>query len=480
MASPSSRYGRSARSRANISEALHHPSDDVIFRSKILAASHNPKSSRTPRSSRAQHHSVAGLSTAIPTSPGIYASAVYRPSVAEVQAAHGPGSPSTVVPIASSASALGSPHPLVAGGRVVVAPTHTVRAVYADAYESLRLGHPSAVLEEMLYFRPGLARQCDSNGVTLLHWACYYRSEPAVFELLLRVNPDAARRASQNDGCLPLHVAASWGCSVTVIALLFSAFPGSVNVADLWGNLPADKATQMGHTEISPLLTPTEELDGRPITRRPGLSRRVLRDDLENPQVQVPESSGTRRMSEPLEQSHSHVSTGESVPWRQHSKGANGGPGPNSPQQHTKLSSSARDDSMGAARSSDSGPAVVAASYRANDRSVSENKELRRELSVQRTAISHRIARLEHSDSISVAERDNLQCAVAAEKRRADKLQRQLDRVLQFAAAAGGTGRGDSEPPSSVKMAWRGSASVADHSLADAFELSQTVDGAFL
>ena len=154
------------------------------------------------------------------------------------------------VPVAPSSPAA-VPH--VAGGRVVVppTPTHTVRAVYADAYESLRLGHPAAVLEEMLYFRPGLARQCDSNGVTLLHWACYYRSDPGVLEVLLRVNPDAARRASQvrprvcfrgffvcvsicsfsrssfgqNDGCLPLHVAASWGCSVTIIALLFSAFP---------------------------------------------------------------------------------------------------------------------------------------------------------------------------------------------------------------------------------------------------------------
>ncbi len=478
MASPSSRYGGSARSRAEISDSIHHPADDVIFRSKILAATHNPKSSRTPRSSPSQQHSIAGLSTTIPTSPGIYASPVYRPSAAAgVQFLHEPGSPSTVVPIAASATSSGS-HPLVAGGRVV-APTHTVRAVYADAYESLRLGHPAAVLEEMLYFRPGLARQCDSNGVTLLHWACYYRSEPAVFELLLRVNPDAARRASQNDGCLPLHVAASWGCSVTIIALLFSAFPGSVNVADLWGNLPADKATQMGHTEIVPLLTPTEELDGRPITRRPGLSRRVLRDDLEDTQVQGSESSGAQRMPEPLEQPDDHVSTGERVPWRQHSEGANRRSGPNSPQQHSNFSSSARDDRMRPARPRDNGATGVAVSYRANDRSVAENKVLRRELSVQRTSISHRISRLEHSDSISAAERDNLQCALAAEKRRADKLQRQLDRVLQSAAGAGGTGTCESEPPSSVKMAWRGSPSVADRSLADAFELSQAVDGVF-
>ena len=470
MARATSRYGGSPKSRAEFNhESIHDPADDVIFRSKILAASYHPKT-RTTWSTASSHDSIVGLSRTIPTSPGTYASSVYRPAVTGVQVVHESGSPSRVVPIPAS-----PPHP-VAGGPVVG--THTVRAVYSDAYESLRLGHPPAVLEEILRFRPGLARQCDSNGVTLLHWACYYCSVAPIFELLLRVNPDAARRPSQNDGCLPLHVAASWGCPVTIIALLFSAFPESVNVADIWGNLPADKAIQMGHNDIVPLLTPT---DGRPFAHRPGPSRRVLRDDLEESRVQVSESSSAVRVPEPLEHTHGHASTivdGESVPWRQHSNGTLGSSDLNSPQQRSNPIQSTGEDSMRATRRSGDEATGVAASYRANDRSVSENKELRLELSVQRTAISHRLARLEHSDSISAAERDNLQCALSAEKRRADRLQRQLDRALH--STDGRADTCDSEPPSSEKMARGGSIGVADQSLADAFELSQAVDGAFL
>ena len=475
MARATSRYGGSPKSRAELKhESIHDPADDVIFRSKILAASYHPKTRTTwsTTSSPSRQDSIAGLSRTIPTSPVTYGSSVYRPAVTGVQVLHDSGSPSRVVPIPASA-----PH-FAAGGTVVG--THTVRAVYSDAYESLRLGHPPAVLEEMLRFRPGLARQCDSNGVTLLHWACYYRSVAPIFELLLRVNPDAARRASQNDGCLPLHVAASWGCPVTIIALLFSAFPESVNAADIWGNLPADKAIQMGHHDIVPLLTPT---DGRPFAHRPGPSRRVLRDDLEEPRAQLSDSSRSSAVCvpEPLEHTHGHASriVDESVPWRQHSSGALGNSGLNSPQQSPNPIDSTEDDSMRATRPSGDEATGVAASYRANDRSVLENKELRLELSVQRTAISHRLARLEHSNSISAAERDNLQCALSAEKRRADRLQRQLDRVLH--STAGRADRCDTETPSSsVKMARGGNIGVADQSLADAFELSQAVDGAFL
>lgn len=460
---PPALYGGPAKSRTEFNESIHHPADDVIFRSQVLAASYNPK---TPRSVR--HDSISGLSQTIRTSPGIYRSPVYRPPTASVQVVQAPDSPPTVVPVHVAASTSAS-HPHVAGGRVVVAPTHTVRAVYADAYESLRLGHPAAVLEEMLYFRPGLARQCDSNGVTLLHWACYYRSEPAIFELLLRVNPDAARRGSQNDGCLPLHVAASWGCSIPIIALLFSAFPESVNVADLWGNLPVDKATQMGHQDIVPLLTPTERLDRRPITRRPSLARRNLRDDLEDPHVSA--NFSTQR-----EQTVDHTSS-ESIAWRQQ-RDADGSSGPSLAQQRSECTNAAGRDSLGTAASGYGDTVDVAASHRANDRSISENKELRRELAVQRTAISHRIARLEHTGSISAAERDNLQCALSAEKRRADKLQRQLDRIQHSAGAASSTDTSDLLPPSSVKITRRGSTGAADESLANAIELSQTVDGA--
>jgi hypothetical protein len=469
MASPASSpragsrygYGGSTKSRAEFRESVNHPSDDIIFHARVAAAGYTPKSTLLPLE-RGSGGSIAGLSRTVPTSPGIYASSVYRPAAADVRVVHDSRDSRVMYSVESA-----SPPATSAHIRVVV-PTHTVRAVYADAYESLRLGHPVAVLEEMLHFRPGLARQCDSNGVTLLHWACYYRSEPAVFELLLRVNPDAARRASQNDGCLPLHVAASWGCSVTVVALLFSAFPEGVNAADLWGNLPADKALQMGHNDIVPMLTPVEQAGGRPIAHRPGLFRRVMRDDLDDSRLgdyhgEVPASSGTGQRAP--ERTLGETGEGESAAWRQRP-----GSAPSSVQQRSNHDSSF----SSAART----PAAEGASHRANDRSVAASKELRHELAAQRSAISHRLARLEHADSISAAERVNLQGALSAEKRRADKLQRQLDRML--------SGNAGGSPPSSVKPSRNGSnngagsAASVDQSLADAFELSQSIDGTYI
>ena len=197
------RYGGTNRVNRSVVTGIADDSvDDLLFRTRMAATAHNP-----------------------------HASSLHQ-AAAEVYALTG----STMY-----------------SDRLRVAPPH---ASFADAYESLRLGDPPPVIEEMLRHQPALARQSDTNGCSLLHWACYYGSDPAVFETLLRLNPRAARRPSKNDGCLPMHVAASWGCSVPTVALLFSAFPEAVSCADVWGNLPVDKALQMGHAAIVPLLTP--------------------------------------------------------------------------------------------------------------------------------------------------------------------------------------------------------------------------------
>lgn len=63
--SPSARSGGSRYSRQEFRELVNHPSDDVVFRTQMLAASHNPLASDKTR------HRISGLSSHVPTDPSV-------------------------------------------------------------------------------------------------------------------------------------------------------------------------------------------------------------------------------------------------------------------------------------------------------------------------------------------------------------------------------------------------------------------------
>jgi hypothetical protein len=141
-----------------------------------------------------------------------------------------------------------------------------------------------------------------------------------------------------------------------------------VSAADIWGNLPADKALQMGHTDIVPLLSPVERADGQPITHRPGLFRRVIRDDLEDPRVEVSGSAegsslgrdvGGRGRRREEERILGETAPGESVSWRQRDPRPSSAPAARAGSVHAVPFDSVR-----------------GASHRANDRNVAESEEV--------------------------------------------------------------------------------------------------------
>ena len=341
------RYGGTNRVNRSVVTGIADDSvDDLLFRTRMAATAHNP-----------------------------HASSLHQ-AAAEVYALTG----STMY-----------------SDRLRITPPH---ASFADAYESLRLGDPPPVIEEMLRHQPALARQSDTNGCSLLHWACYYGSDPAVFETLLRLNPRAARRPSKNDGCLPMHVAASWGCSVPTVALLFSAFPEAVSCADVWGNLPVDKALQMGHAAIVPLLTPLGDERAHPSPGSPPQGRSAVH----RPSLSVDEPS--------------LASAGFA---EEESPG--GGPG---------AAQSWRRPASAEARLSGGGGGGDGGSGDGDE----EGRRLRHQLTVQRSMLEHRMARLEHSDSIASAEVASVSGALSAERRRNERLQQQVDELTAALAAA--------------------------------------------
>eukprot|EP01048_Picozoa_sp_COSAG05_P016125 COSAG05_NODE_2037_length_3654_cov_2.052321_3_plen_232_part_00 len=85
-----------------------------------------------------------------------------------------------------------------------------IRTLYSDVYQGMRLGHDPLALREIIKAEPELAQQQDSEGATLLHWACFFGAHEKLVEAILLANPGAARVPSRHDGSLPMHVAASW------------------------------------------------------------------------------------------------------------------------------------------------------------------------------------------------------------------------------------------------------------------------------
>lgn len=85
-----------------------------------------------------------------------------------------------------------------------------------------------------------------STGMSPLHYACERRPPADVVQILIESFPVATLTRAMPGGCLPLHIACTWGSSPEVVSVLLAADSGSVRVKDELGNVPLHSACFSG------------------------------------------------------------------------------------------------------------------------------------------------------------------------------------------------------------------------------------------
>lgn len=85
-----------------------------------------------------------------------------------------------------------------------------------------------------------------STGLSPLHYACERRPPVDVVRCLMEAFPVATLTRAMPGGCLPLHIACTWGSSPEVVSALLAADAGSVRVKDELGNVALHSACFSG------------------------------------------------------------------------------------------------------------------------------------------------------------------------------------------------------------------------------------------
>lgn len=85
-----------------------------------------------------------------------------------------------------------------------------------------------------------------STGMSPLHYACERRPPFEVARLLIEAFPVAKLTRAMPGGCLPLHIACTWGGSPEVVKVLLAADSGSVRIKDELGNVALHSACFSG------------------------------------------------------------------------------------------------------------------------------------------------------------------------------------------------------------------------------------------
>jgi hypothetical protein len=85
-----------------------------------------------------------------------------------------------------------------------------------------------------------------STGMSPLHYACERRPPAELVQRLVQAFPFAAMTRAMPGGCLPLHIACTWGASPEVVKALLAADSGSVRVKDELGNVALHSACFSG------------------------------------------------------------------------------------------------------------------------------------------------------------------------------------------------------------------------------------------
>jgi hypothetical protein len=94
-----------------------------------------------------------------------------------------------------------------------------------------------------------LTRAGYMSKLSALHLACEQNPTYEVVDSFVNVCRGALKMRQQPGGELPLHVAATWNASLSVIGFLLAAYPDAVKQRDFLGNLPLHCACFSGANE---------------------------------------------------------------------------------------------------------------------------------------------------------------------------------------------------------------------------------------
>lgn len=105
-----------------------------------------------------------------------------------------------------------------------------------------------------------------STGMSPLHYACERKPPSQLVRVLIDAFPFAVLTRAMPGGCLPLHIACTWGASPEIVEALLAADRGSVKVKDELGNVALHSACFAGaDTRIIAMLLST---DGKSVVAR--------------------------------------------------------------------------------------------------------------------------------------------------------------------------------------------------------------------
>lgn len=105
-----------------------------------------------------------------------------------------------------------------------------------------------------------------STGMSPLHYACERKPPYQVVQQLVDCFPFATLTRAMPGGCLPLHIACTWGGSPEVVKALLAADVGSVRVKDELGNVALHSACFSGAD--SRVVASLLQADGKSVLAR--------------------------------------------------------------------------------------------------------------------------------------------------------------------------------------------------------------------
>eukprot|EP00985_Skeletonema_marinoi_P006702 scaffold2911_cov73-Skeletonema_marinoi.AAC.3 len=100
------------------------------------------------------------------------------------------------------------------------------------------------IIQLLIDAAPASVRSVNNQGRMPLHCLCGSKAikaneadELEVLKLLIGKHPEAVRRATSNNGCLPIHIAGKWR-SLEFCRVLIESYPGSERISNVEGKLP--------------------------------------------------------------------------------------------------------------------------------------------------------------------------------------------------------------------------------------------------